>query len=138
MRCGHYTIHLFFPIFNTVFWSGVQRIPLTLIVQVALLQKRVVRIINKEKFDAHTDPIFKELKILKLDDIYLFHLGKFMYLFQNNLLPRPFGNLILRTNQVHTYNTRSSNQNLFYVPFCRTNLRQFCVHYIRALPFSIR
>ena len=96
---------------------------------IALLQKRVVRIINKEKFDAHTDPILKELKILKLDDIYLFHLGKFMYLFQNNLLPRPFGNLILRTNQVHYYNTRSSNQNLFYVPFCRTNLRQFCVHY---------
>ena len=97
--------------------------------RIALLQKRVVRIINKEKFDAHTDPIFKELKILKLDDIFLFHLGKFMYLFQNNLLPRPFGNLILRTNEVHNYNTRSSNQNLFYVPFCRTNLRQFCVHY---------
>ena len=52
-----------------------------------------------------------------------------MYLFQTNLLPRPFGNLILRTNQVHKYNTRSSNQNLFYVPFCRTNLRKFCVHY---------
>ena len=97
--------------------------------RIALLRKRVVRIINKEKFHAHTDPIFKELKNLKLDDIYLFHLGKFMYLFQNNLLPRPFGNLILRTNQVHNYNTRSSNQNLFYVPFCRTNLRQFCVHY---------
>ena len=96
---------------------------------IALLQKRVVRIINKEKFDAHTDPIFKELKILKLEDIYLFHLGSFMYLFQNNLLPRPFGNLILRTNQGHNYNTRSSNQNLFYVPFCRTSLRQFCVHY---------
>ena len=54
----------------------------------------------------------KELKILKLDDIYLFHLGKFMYLFQNNLLPCPFGNLILRTNQVHNYNTRSSNMSL--------------------------
>ena len=27
--------------------------------RIALLQKRVVRIINKEKFDAHTDPIFK-------------------------------------------------------------------------------
>ena len=79
--------------------------------RIALLQNRVVRIINKEKFDTHTDPIFKELKILKLDDIYLFHLGKFMYLFQNNLLS------ILWTNQVHNYNTRSSNQNLFYVPF---------------------
>ena len=96
----YYTIHLFFPIFNTVFWSGVQRIPLTLIV-LLFFKNVVVRIINKEKFDAHTDPIFKELKILKLDDIYLFHLGKFMYLFKNNFLPRPFGNLIVQTNQVH-------------------------------------
>ena len=28
--------------------------------RIVLLQKRVVRIINQEKFDAHTDPMFKE------------------------------------------------------------------------------
>ena len=72
-----------------------------------------MRIINKEKFDAHTDPIFKELKIVNLGSRnLLFHLGKFMYVFKNNLLPRTFGNLILRTNQVHYDNIRSSNQSL--------------------------
>jgi hypothetical protein len=47
--------------------------------RVILLQKRAVRIVNKEAFDAHADPIFKELKILKFDKLYLFNLGKFMY-----------------------------------------------------------
>ena len=43
-----------------------------------MLQKRAVRIIAKEFFDAHTDPIFKNLKTLKFNCIYLF---LFIYLF---------------------------------------------------------
>ena len=49
-----------------------------------------VFLVNKETFNAHTDPIFPELKILKFDEIYLCHLGKFMYSFHKNLLPRSF------------------------------------------------
>ena len=52
-----------------------------------MLQKRAVRIIAKESFDAHTDPIFKNLKILKFNCIYLFQLGKLMFQFKNGLLP---------------------------------------------------
>ena len=40
--------------------------------RIILLQKRIIRILNKEKVDAHTDPIFSELKILKFDKIYLY------------------------------------------------------------------
>ena len=46
-----------------------------------------MRGINKDAYDAHTDPIFKELRILKFNDIYLLNLGKFMYSYQNGLLP---------------------------------------------------
>ena len=95
--------------------------------RIILLQKRIIRIIDKKAFDAHSNPIFKELKILKFESIYLFHLGKFMYAYKTNLLPCSFDNFFLRTNQVHTYETRSSS--LFYVPFCRTNIRQFSIHY---------
>ena len=38
-----------------------------------LLQKRIVRIISKEGFDAHTNPLFESLMILKLEDIYSLH-----------------------------------------------------------------
>jgi hypothetical protein len=60
-----------------------------------------MRILNKEPFDAHSDPIFSELKILKFYKIYLDHLGKFMYLYHNNLLPSSFDNLFPRMNQIH-------------------------------------
>ena len=95
--------------------------------RLVLLQKRVVRIVSKEAFDAHTEPIFKALKILKFHQIYLFHIGKFMYLYHNNMLPRSFDKFFLRVNQVHNLNTRSSN--LYYLPFCRTKIRQSTINY---------
>ena len=33
------------------------------------LQKRVMRIITCSKYNAHSEPLFKELKLLKLEDI---------------------------------------------------------------------
>ena len=95
--------------------------------RIVLLQKRIIRIINKETFNAHTDPLFAEVKILKFEKIYLYQLEKFMYLYQNNLLPKSFENLFLRTSQVHNYNTRHSD--LYHIPFCRTNIRKFSVSY---------
>ena len=91
--------------------------------RIILLQKRIIRILNKEPFDAHSDPIFSELKILKFAKIYLYHLGKFMYLYHNNLLPSSFDNLFPRMNQIHKYDTPFSH--LYHIPFCRTNIRKF-------------
>ena len=95
--------------------------------RIILLQKRVVRCINKDAYDAHTDPIFKELRILKFNDIYLLNLGKFMYSYQNGLLPSSFNDCFIKVNQVHHYNTRSSSN--FYTRFCKTKIRQFSVSY---------
>ncbi len=33
------------------------------------LQKKIIRILSRSKYNAHTEPIFKELKLLKLEDI---------------------------------------------------------------------
>ena len=93
---------------------------------IILLQKRVVCCINKDAYDAHTDPIFKELRTLKFNDIYLLNLGKFMYSYQNGLLPRSFNDRFIKVNQVH-HNTRSSSN--FYNRFCKTKIRQFSVSY---------
>ena len=98
-----------------------------------LLQKRSSRIVNKKPFDAHTDPLFRDSKIPEVD-IYSLHLGKFMYSYNNNLLPPSFRNFLLRTNQVHSYNSRASNQ--FYIPFCRTNTRKFSIIYQGPVLFN--
>ncbi len=33
------------------------------------LQKKIIRILSRSKYNAHSEPIFKELKLLKLEDI---------------------------------------------------------------------
>ena len=37
--------------------------------RIVKLKKRVMRIITCSKFNAHSEPLFKELELLKLDDI---------------------------------------------------------------------
>ena len=41
----------------------------------------------KVSFDAHTGVLFKKQENLKFSDIYLYQIGKFMYLFKRGLLP---------------------------------------------------
>ena len=105
------------------------------------LIKRVVRIMSRSAFDAHTDPLFKNLKILNLESIYKLQIGKFMYQYRSGLLPYSFNNMFLVTRQVHSYGTRSSEH--FYLPQCRTNIRKFSISFqgpkfFNSLSFEIR
>ena len=91
------------------------------------LQKRVIRIMSRSAFDAHTDPLFKNLKILNLESIYKLQIGKFMYQCRSGLLPYSFNNMFSVTHQVHSYGTRSSE--FFHLPHCRTNIRKFSISF---------
>ena len=52
-----------------------------------ILQKRIIRIINKSHCNTHTDPIFKYLGILKINDTYLHQQDQFMFSCKNSFLP---------------------------------------------------
>ena len=96
--------------------------------RIIVLQKKIIRIIPKAvSFDAHTGVLFKEQVILKFSDIYLYQIGKFMYLFKRSLLPNYFRDMFTLASQIHSYKTRNSN--LFYIPYCRTNLRKFSIRF---------
>ena len=58
-----------------------------MISRLVTLQKRAIRVINKSNFDAHSDPIYKELSIFKHHNIFLLQLGQFMYSYKNSSLP---------------------------------------------------
>ena len=88
--------------------------------RIVILQKRVIRIVNKSYYNAHTEPIFKKLNLLKFQGIHLMHLGQFMFSFKNAILPRKFENIFTINNQIHCYNTRHANS--FRLPLCRTNI----------------
>ena len=78
-------------------------------------------------YNAHTEPIFKKINLLKFLDIHLMHLGQFMFSFKNAILPQKFENIFTINNQIHRYNTRHVNS--FRLPLCRTNIRQFSVFF---------
>ena len=46
------------------------------------LQTRAVRSISRSAFDAHTDPIFKSLKLLKFENIVFLQVAKIMYIYK--------------------------------------------------------
>ena len=96
---------------------------------VFILQKKIIRIISKVSFDSHTDVLFKEHGILKFFDIYFYQIGKFsMYLiFKKGFLPNYFCNMFTLASQLHSHYTR--NCNLYYIPPCRTNIRNFSIRF---------
>ncbi len=71
------------------------------------LQKIAVRTITNSKYNAHTDPLFKKLSLLKVADIYDLNVLKFYYKYHHQLLPAYFNNILDNQHHAHTYNTRN-------------------------------
>ena len=55
-----------------------------------LLQKKALRIITNSDYLAHTEPLCKKLRILKISDMFSVALWKFYYKLMNNKLPEHF------------------------------------------------
>ena len=69
-------------------------------------QKRIIRNIVGAKYNAHTEPICKEIGILLVSDIFFINSLIFYYKHHHNLLPPFLQNFQLITGQtIHTYNT---------------------------------
>ena len=51
------------------------------------LQKKAIRLITNSRFNAHTEPLFKALNLLKLEDIHKLCVLKFYFKYTHNELP---------------------------------------------------
>ena len=72
-----------------------------------------------------SDPIFKELKILKLKDIHNLFISKFVYKWTQGQVPSNFIDWFRYISQIHQHITRRSlfngaDSRLLYIPFGRT------------------
>ena len=92
----------------------------TYIDKIFIIQKNALRIISFSEFNAHTDPLFKKLKILKIKDLITLQNCLFVHDFINNKLPKSFNNTFNKLKDVHTINTRSAIAGNLYVPFSNT------------------
>jgi len=78
------------------------------------LQKKAIRNISKSKYNAHTEPIFKNYNILKFEHLNEIQNWKFYYKFIHNAVPVYFRNWIIPTHSdIHSHETRGSHK---YVP----------------------
>ena len=76
--------------------------------RISSLQKKAIRIINKAKYNAHTDPIFKHLNLLKVKDVFILQSLKFYYQYENGKLPGYFTDMFNNIRDIHNHNTRRS------------------------------
>ena len=54
------------------------------------LQKKAIRVVAYRPYIAHTTPLFKELRLIKVDDLYNIQLHKLYFRYRKNLLPEYF------------------------------------------------
>ena len=71
------------------------------------IQKKAIRIITSNRYNSHTEPLFKQLNMLKLEDLLKLQQLKFYFKFNESSLPVYLQNWDITTNaHVHNYNTR--------------------------------
>ena len=92
----YYSIAYPYLTYNVCSYSGTYR---THIDRILLIQKKLVRIINRAPFLAHTNELFYNSKILKIQDIYYLNIGLYMYEHRNSGV----------YERSHSYSTRNRN-----------------------------
>ena len=77
------------------------------------MQKKVIRLITFSDFDAHTSPLFFQLKLLKLLDHIKLQTLYFMHQFFIGKLPKIFYSFFIKTSDKHNVNTRFATRTTF-------------------------
>ena len=96
--------------------------------RITKLQKKAVRIISLSKYNAHTEPIFKELKLLKVSDILKLQELKFFYRYQHKQLPTYHLELPFQANSfTHAYNTRQHHD--IHQPLAKHEYAKKCLRF---------
>ena len=80
----------------------------TKINSIFLLQKRALRLCTGSHYLAHTDPLFRKFKTLKISDLNSVQVAIVMFKFINKQLPPSFDSMFNLNNAVHSYPTRIS------------------------------
>ena len=85
------------------------------------LQNRAMRVISFSDFRANSTPIFKAMKILRLEDFISLQNCLFVYDFLKNKLPTCFNRYFQTVKSVHDIDTKSSRLGCLFIPHVSTH-----------------
>ena len=98
------------------------------------LQKRIVRNIKCASYSSHTNPIFHDLNILKVQDIHLLSKLKFYYKHIKGTLPDAFQAITFpRAADTHDHNTRIHHT--LTLPYYKHTFSKLSINY--AIPSAV-
>ena len=98
----------------------------------------LIRIITKSKFNAHTEPLFRELSLLKVNHIFQLQCLKLYYNITNGRTPAFFSSMFVLNDTVHSSQTRHRGD--IHIPLTNTTsaqncIRQYVPRLITTMPF---
>ena len=89
--------------------------------KIITLQKRAMRTVKFTDFNAHTDPLFKDLKVLKIQDYVILQNCLFVHDHLSKKLPDCFANYFETLSDVHGKSTKASDLGCLFIPHFRTS-----------------
>ena len=100
----YYSIFYTHLLYGCLCWNFSSKSNLDRIIK---LQKTAVRIITFSDQHTHSNPLFIELNLLKVEDVFKFQIILSVYDFINNALPKSLNHLFEINNTTHQHDTRS-------------------------------
>ena len=76
--------------------------------RITIIQKKAIRIITASSYISHTEPLFKQLNLLKVEDILTLQELKFYFKYNQGILPKYLQNWnFIPNSKIHNHNTRN-------------------------------
>ena len=92
--------------YGIILWGGASN---KVLKPIEIQQKKAIRLISNEAYNAHTQPLYKQHRILQIHDLYTLHINRFMFQLHNNNLPISVQNMFISNNKIHDHQTRNIN-----------------------------
>ena len=80
--------------------------------KISILQKKAIRIMTFSDPRANSQPLFKEQKILKVEDNIFLQNCLFVFDYFKGNLPKSFNNIFTKTENIHSIFTRNANKGI--------------------------
>jgi len=104
LKLLYHSLVLPYLTYGITLWGGSYSTYLDVLIK---QQKKVIRIIAKKGYRDHTHDLFKDLKILKLKDLYEYHVSLSMLKVKTGTIPKSLKPVFTCNQEVHSYNTRN-------------------------------
>ena len=101
----YYSLVYSYLTYGIIIWGSAYD---TYLSKLIITQKKIIRAMTGASYKAHTEPLFKQLNILKLPDLYRLYVSKYMFAFINNSLPCNLLKIFTLAQDTRDHDTRHS------------------------------